>query len=397
MPIRHLLLGGLLAVAALAPVPTPARAQRASLQGIVFEDANRNGRRDPGEQGIAGVAVSNQDDVVLTDAGGAFTIARGSTGIVFVSVPDGRASVGPFWRATGADDSVSFALHAESQPRTFRFVHASDTHIAPDKVDRFRRFHALVDSIHPDLVLITGDLVRDAMSTPQPKSESYFELFRTEAASFTTPVRTVPGNHDHFGIIPWRLQVDHGNPLYNRGMYRKYFGPDYYSFTFGGIHFVGLNTLMPDDSAYYGRVDSLQLAWLARDLEHVAPTTPVVTFMHIPFVAAFYDLPGYFDGPVGALAYVNGETVFRHMVSNTAEVLDVLLRGNRRVLALGGHSHTGEKMVFQTTPEPMRFEISAAIVGPEKVGPLPFPSGFTLYTVVDGRIDAGTFVPLDPP
>ena len=54
-------------------------------------------------------------------------------------------------------------------------------------------------------------------------------------------------------------------------MYRQHRGPDYYSFTYGGVHFVALNTLMTDDSAYYGRVDSLQLAWLRRDLAMIAP------------------------------------------------------------------------------------------------------------------------------
>ncbi len=390
---RGALIAGLLSVAGICPV----RAQQSAVRGIVFEDANRNGRRDAGERGVARVAVSNQGDVVLTDSAGRFTIPRGSTGVIFVSVPDGRVSIGPFWRAAGADDSVAFALHAEAQPRTFRFVHASDTHIAPNNVDRFRRFRSLVDSIQPGLLLIAGDLIRDAMSQTQAQSEAYFDLFRAEVSQFTTPVRTVPGNHDHFGLIRSRSHVDADHPLFNRGMYRKYFGPDYYSFTFGGVHFVGLNSLSPDDSGYYGNVDSLQLRWLARDLEQVSPTMPVVTFMHIPLVAAFYDLVGYFDlPPVGAIATVNGKTTFRHMVGNAAEVLDVF-KGHRHVLALGAHSHKGEKMIFESTPEPMRFEISSAIVGPDGFGPLSIRSGFTLYKVVNGKIDAGTFVGLDKP
>jgi 3',5'-cyclic-AMP phosphodiesterase len=75
-----------------------------------------------------------------------------------------------------------------------------------------------------------------------------------------------PGNHDHYGIIRSRSHADPANPLYNRGMYRQYFGPDYYSFTYGGVHFIGLNTISPDDSAYYGDVDSVQMEWLKRDL-----------------------------------------------------------------------------------------------------------------------------------
>ncbi|MEP6619131.1 MAG: hypothetical protein ABJE47_07450 [bacterium] len=44
-----------------------------------------------------------------------------------------------------------------------------------------------------------------------------------------------------------------------------------------------------------------------------------------------------------------------------------------------------------------RFEQSPAVIGPSQVGPLTFPSGFTLYTVRKGVIDAGQFVPLVTP
>jgi hypothetical protein len=41
--------------------------------------------------------------------------------------------------------------------------------------------------------------------------------------------------------------------------------------------------------------------------------------------------------------------------------------------------------------------VSAAIVGGQELGPVIIPSGFTLYTVHDGKVDAGQFVRLDPP
>ena len=53
------------------------------------------------------------------------------------------------------------------------------------------------------------------------------------------------------------------------------------------MHFVGLNTVDIDDQHYYGHVDSLQLAWLERDLALVPPAMPVVTFDHIPFFTTF--------------------------------------------------------------------------------------------------------------
>lgn len=59
--------------------------------------------------------------------------------------------------------------------------------------------------------------------------------------------------------------------------------------------------------------------------------------------------------------------------------------------------HVAEKLVFHSDRGPLRFEQSAAIVGPNDYGPVVMPSGFSLYTVTDGVIDAGTFVPLAMP
>ena len=66
-------------------------------------------------------------------------------------------------------------------------------------------------------------------------------------------------------------------------------------------------------------------------------------------------------------------------------------------LALGGHMHTRETLRYEAGAVVTRFEQAAAIVGPNEAGPLKMTSGVTLYRVEDGRIDAGTFLPLDPP
>jgi predicted phosphodiesterase len=386
--------------AVLLPLVWPAvTAAQATLTVTVFEDQNANGKRDPGERPIPSVVISNQRDVARTDASGIARIERGPTGIVFVSIPDAYRSVGGFWRVPAPTDSqLTFGLQPAPAPRTFSFVHASDPHIEPANVDRTRRLRQLVDSIRPDFTVITGDLIRDAMSQQEPMARSYFELFDAETRGFAKPVWTVPGNHDHFGIIRSRSHVAETHPLYDRGMYRLYRGPDYYSFTYGGVHFVALNTLMTDDSAYYGRVDSLQLAWLRRDLAMIAPSVPVVTFNHIPMVSAWELLAGFADmALVSSMRKDNGRTTDRHTVANVLDVM-AAMRGHPWVLALGGHMHAAEKLVFQTEGVLTRFEQAAAVVGRGDVTEdLVVPSGITVYTVRNGSIDSGRFVRIDPP
>jgi len=385
----------LLAVSSLI-VPSAVMAQGAAFHGVVYADANANGSRDPSERGVPGVAVSNQSDVVVTDSLGRFELPVGATGLVFVSVPDGFRSSGAFWRTTTQPlASGDFGLVRQAQSRTFSFIHASDPHLAPDNVDRFRRFRRMADSVAPAFILMGGDLVRDAMSQSESSARAYFDLYAAEAKAFRTRVWMIPGNHDHYGIIRTRSHADPANPLYNRGMYRQYFGPDYYSFTYGGVHFIGLNTLSPDDSAYYGDVDSTQMEWLKADLAHVPAKTPIVTFNHIPLFSSWTTLIGYDEDPlVATLATVNGKKRYRHTVGNVLDVLEVL-RGHRYVLALGSHMHAAEHADFVTDGMQIRSDVSAALVGGQQVGPVVVPSGFRVYTVRNGHIDDGRFVRLD--
>jgi len=372
-----------------------ARPQATAVSGVVFDDANRNGTRDGGEAGIAGVAVSNQDAVVTTDATGAFRLPTAGTGVVFVSTPDGYRTTGPFWRPADATRPLAFALARDAGGGELTFIHASDTHISPASLPRTQRLRALVDSINPGFLLITGDLVRDALRVPEAEAVGYYELFVKERNGFRTPVFTVPGNHEVFGIERDTSHVPITHPLYGRAMYRRYLGPDYYSFTRGGVHFVGLNTVDIDDQRYYGHVDSLQLAWLERDLAVLPATMPVVTFDHIPFFTTIEGLNGYSDRPPApSLITVNGKTVFRHSVSNAGDVL-AILRKRRHVLALGGHMHATERIEYEMSGVRTRFNQVSAVVGSSRGAGLESISGVTLYHVKNGEIDMGRFIPLE--
>jgi Icc protein len=386
---------GCVLLALILLIPSAYRAQDAAVSGTVFIDANGNGARDAGERGVANVAVSDQDAVVVTDGNGAYRLARGSSKIVFVSVPDGYKAAKPFWQHLDATTtSADFALSAVARTTDFTFIHASDTHLAPAVLARTQKFRALADALNPAFILITGDLVKDALRVSETEATGYYDLFDREAALFKNPVWTVPGNHENFGIERSQSHVSPTNPLYGREMYHRHRGPDYYSFNYGGIHFVGLNTVDIDDQWYYGHVDEVQLRWLERDLAMVPAAMPVVTFDHIPFFSSFEALGGYTDAPPApTLITVNGKTAFRHTVSNAQDVL-ALLRKHRHVLALGGHIHAGEHIVYDVDGLKTQFNQTPAIVGPGGGAGMQFTSGFTLYTVRRGIIDEGRLIPL---
>ncbi len=362
-------------------------------QGVVFDDRNANGVRDGGEAGLAGVVVSNQEEVVRTGADGRFALARGGTGAVFVVVPRHKRATTAWWQRADAS-AVAFGLTAAPEPPTVTFVHASDTHIQESSVVRTQRLRAVVDSLRPAFTIVTGDLVRDALRVGEAEASGYYALFAKETAAFRGPLFTVPGNHEIFGVERTRSGVSQSHPLYGRGMYRAYRGPDYYSFDAGGVHIVALNTIDVDDQWYHGHVDSLQMAWLARDLAMVPEGTPVVTFNHIPFYSVGEQLNGYTDQPPApSLITVGGKTVFRHTVDNAGEVIRAVAP-HPYAMAIGGHIHIGERITFILRGRPMRFHNGAATVSDTPSGAFTFPSGVTLYRITDGVVDDGTFVPL---
>jgi 3',5'-cyclic AMP phosphodiesterase CpdA len=256
----------------------------------------------------------------------------------------------------------------------------------------------MVDSLRPAFVILTGDLVRDALRVTEEEARGYYELFTRELAEFSVPVYPVPGNHEKFGIERHRSLVSPEHPLYGNRMYRHYLGPNYYAFSFGGIRFLGLDTVDYDDQWYHGHVDDVQLAWMGAELARAPTAAPVVTFNHIPFVSGAMTRTGFQDqGLAPTTIRVGGTTHFRHTVYNQDDVLATI--GERLEIALGGHIHMRESLRYRTQSGEQRLQQAAAIVGPPAGGALDREpvSGLTLYRVEDGRVDDGTFLPLDPP
>jgi len=410
------LLAAAVLLAAAAPASSAAAAgSTAVVTGVVYDDANRNGKRDAGEAGIAGAVVSDQHVVATTGKDGRYSLTpAGGTGPIFVSLPDGWSAAGPFWKArpmeaskpgaaagapgaAAAAPTVDFGLVRRPAASAFTFLHASDTHLDSASLPRIRRLKEIVTEKRPDFVVLTGDLVRDALRVDESHARPLFEMVVSELKSFPVPVFTVPGNHDIFGIERNLSKVQADHPMYGRAMYRHHLGPDYYSFTWGGVRFLGLNSVDADDMSYYGHLDREQLDWVGRDLAAAPAGQPVVTFNHIPLATSIEGLLGLMeDSPAPSVITIGGHGQFRHVVSNLAELLQAL--GTHRLeIALGGHMHASERLAIDTTAGRVRFHQTGAVVGPSDAAGLNFVSGVTLYKVRDAKVDDGTFIPLDAP
>ena len=368
-----------------------------TLGGHVFVDKNGNGIKDRDEPGVAGVVVSNQLDVTKTNGQGGYALKGGGRyNLLFVSIPTGYTCK-DFWKevSSGATVAYDFALQVKAVPASFTFIHASDTHVSEQSLGRIARLKAIVESAKPDFMLVTGDLVKDALRVGEKEASGYYELYAKEMAKMPVPVYSVPGNHENFGIERHLSLVSTAHPLYGKKMYHHYLGPNYYSFNYGGVHFVALDDVDFEDLWYFGRVDSVQIDWLKKDLSTLDGGTPVVTFAHMALYSGGLGMGGFEEEGAGrTLERENGKLEFRHIVSNAQELIEILSPYNYP-LSLAGHFHARQVFWYETGGRKTRFEQASAVVGPGGAGNIKIPSGVTLYRVKDGHFDEGVFIPLD--
>jgi len=365
------------------------------ISGHVFLDANNNGLKDKNEEGINRVVVSDQVNTVVTDASGAYQLKAGGYGFVFISLPVGYKPLKSIWQKITDNTTLDFPLAKTSASQEFKFIHASDTHISEKSLDRMEKLRGIAEQVKPDFVIITGDLVRDALRVSEKEASGYYELYTKEIQKFSMPVWSVPGNHENFGIERHLSLVSPSHPLYGKKMYHYYLGPNYYSFNYGGVHFIGLDDVDFEDLWYYGHVDSVQVAWMKKDLASVSTATPVITFNHIPFFSGGLSLTTFTEtGLSRTLEREKGVLQFRHTVSNAHELISILTRYNYPI-ALSGHYHARQVFWYENDGQKTRFEQTSAVVGPSEEGAIKIPSGVTLYSVKDGKISEGQFIPLD--
>jgi hypothetical protein len=358
------------------------------VSGTVFADANGNGRRDAGEAGLAGVAVTDGATVVATDAAGDYTLGDVTAAQVFVITPGDRRAVGSWYRA--AADRVDFPLAAAPLPARWRFAHLSDVHVDSSMAFRFREALQGAAGRGADMAIVSGDLVFDALRADGATARMRYAAYDAVAARSPLPVRPAIGNHDVFGIDRRWSHAVVGEPGYGKGLYEEKEGPRYSAFHRGPIHFLVLDTIGLDDTRYYGLLDEAQLEWIRRELRYVPAGTTVVTVGHIPLRSGALALTYAAEGLARSLLSVGGRTSYPHVVRN-ADALAEILRPYRWTLALQGHVHVAERLPAEAGTR-TRYHTAPAVNRPRGAEPA---AGFFVYGVDGSEVDDGELVLLD--
>jgi hypothetical protein len=268
--------------------------------GYVYEDLNRNGRREKDETGIAGVAVSNGTEVVLTDAEGKYRLSASDDMIVFAVKPTGyrpaldelnlsrtyyvhkpAGSPDSFYKGVAPTGklpaSVDFAFLRYDEPEDFTALIFGDTQPYSEQDMEYLKNGVIAEAqtlrgISFGITL--GDLVGDRLDLHQP----YKQIIH----SIGIPWYNVMGNHD--------MNYDAGEDRLSDESFEAHFGPNNYAFNYGKAHFIVLDDILYPHpltgQGYWGGLRGDQLAFVRNDLASVAHDRLIVVAMHIPLVDA---------------------------------------------------------------------------------------------------------------
>lgn len=320
------------------------------LHGVVFADADGDGRHDPGEAGVADVKLSNGRDLVATDAQGRYRLPLRAGDTVFLikppqaELPRGADGMPQFWKhhfpqgspalryggiATTRVEHGDFALRlvareakqeldvlvfGDPQPKTARQVEYFERDIvepimqgraldAADPAHGFPKFYFAGQA--GDLGLSLGDIVNDDLSL--------LPGVKRATARLGVPWLHLAGNHD----LDFDATRDEDSLL----TYRAQFGPESYAWEEAQASFVLLDDVIyrPESSDYIGGLREDQFAFLEAYLATLPRERLLVLAAHIPFHDA-----------------APGQETFRRV---DRERLFALLQPFAKVLLLTSHAH----------------------------------------------------------
>lgn len=265
-------------------------------KGFIFDDKNGNGVKDRKEKGIGKVAVSNGQEVVLTNEKGYYELPVSDDNIIFVIKPSGykipldefnlpksyyihKPAGSPSLKYEGVKPtgalpkSIDFALTVYDEPEDFSSFIFGDTQTYSEQEIEYLTKGIIEEAKHNKgkLFGITlGDLVGDRLDlhSGYKKALQQMEL----------PWYNVMGNHD--------MNYDVKEDKLSDETFESNFGPNNYAFNYGKVHFIVLDDILYPNpvtgKGYLGGLRDDQLRFVENDLKYVDPNSLIIISLHIP-------------------------------------------------------------------------------------------------------------------
>lgn len=255
-------------------------------------------------------------DILLTPAGGTWQPSRARWELDFF-VPMGTPEQIYDLTLTSSITATDVSRHAVKVLPGYRtdyyFAQISDTHLPTHALSSggsintadttgMADFDAVIEdlnTLHPEFILHTGDLVNEG------ELEEYLGMYEMGRAKdmlsrLCDPIFVVSGNHDQGG---WRATLPPDGTA-KKNWWRHFGWPNLenppagepfhsqdFSFDYGPLHVIGLETYINNGSYDHYRTDlwgaqsftSEQLGWLNADLAAAPPGSSKLAFYHYDF------------------------------------------------------------------------------------------------------------------
>ncbi|MBS7564072.1 calcineurin-like phosphoesterase C-terminal domain-containing protein [Mucilaginibacter sp. Bleaf8] len=326
--------------------------------------------------GIANVAVTDGIHIVYTDKSGNYQMLSNKTAqFVYISIPSGyefpaEKGLVKFYKPIQKEKSVFTAdfelTKLKKDDRNHHFVVWADPQMISKKDTQI-----LIEQSAPDLKNLAANLPDGSLMHAIGCGDlvwDHFELYEDykEAVEITgVPFFNLIGNHD--------MDLSARTDDYSAETFKSHFGPTYYSFNRGNIHYVMLDDVFFIGTAkkYIGYITETQLQWLEQDLVHVKPGTTVVVSLHIPTDTGVKRRNQLKEDELGGV------------VANREQLYKIL--APYKVHIMSGHTHMNEKWEDRNMIE----HVHGTVCGAWWTGPIctdGTPEGYAVYEVKGDEI-----------
>ncbi len=329
------------------------------------------GRVTAGDTPLVGVVVTDGENFTVTGKGGRYSLESGDRSkFVYLSLPSGYSApvedgVVKFYIPIERDNksrSYDFSLVKKSEDdNRHGFIAMADPQIYSAKEfalleEGVADIRETVQSYNlPFHGIAAGDLISH--------DHTLYPQYNRVMSGAGIPFFNVVGNHD--------MVVNGRSHETSKWKFEDMFGPDYYSFNVGKIHYVVLNDsfFIGRDYFYIGYLEEKQMVWLQRNLSYVPEGSTVVLAVHIPTTTSKSDRDRFRMERAGVT------------MANHRGLYNILKPYNTHIIS--GHTHTNHNEVIS----PNLFEhVTAAMSGAWWQGELctdGTPKGYGVY-IADG-------------
>lgn len=239
----------------------------AQFKGTVYVDIDQSGIFDKGDQPLAGVMVTDGLNVVRTDKKGRFSLPGfEKTRFITITTPAGYETKQFYLSTKENRKSYDFLLTESERTKSkeHSFVQITDTEVTGGMGRWVTDLKHYIGNEQPAFLIHTGDICYE------PGLKMHTEVVNSQ--TMECPVYYCIGNHD----------LVKGN--YGEELYETIYGPTWYSFDIGNVHYVVTPIDHGDNPTDYTLKDVYN--WLKNDLALMKKNQALILFNHDLFTAS---------------------------------------------------------------------------------------------------------------